>query len=385
LTITAPVQQGENTIKIGVADTGDQVFDSGLFLSQLQTSDTSSGDGGVKLDVTGTESDDDLNGSEQDEFLKAKGGNDSINPGAGNDVVEAGPGNDEVQGGQGDNQINGGPGIDTVIYPTAFGETPIQVNQNTVTIGSGTDTLTNVEFLEFSDQTASSTFLDTLSLTAANPEKAEGNNGTTAFTFTVTRPDNVTGELAFNYEVTGSGNNPADAEDFGGSFPTGTVTFTGEETEKQITVDATGDSEIEPNEQFTLTLNSSKAGGEVAKPAAIGTILNDDDQGNNEDLNLVEGSSGRDRLAGTEEDDRILGKESRDLIRGGEGDDVIEPGPGRDVMVGQAGEDQFVLKSGHSLLAKTSLHSERNSVSPISASATPAPALALQWKQATKF
>lgn len=36
LTVIAPVQQGLNVIKIGVADTGDQAYDSGLFVANLQ-------------------------------------------------------------------------------------------------------------------------------------------------------------------------------------------------------------------------------------------------------------------------------------------------------------------------------------------------------------
>jgi hypothetical protein len=36
LSVVAPVQQGLNTIKIGVADTGDSIYDSGLFVSGLQ-------------------------------------------------------------------------------------------------------------------------------------------------------------------------------------------------------------------------------------------------------------------------------------------------------------------------------------------------------------
>ena len=276
LTITAPVEQGQNTIKIGVADTGDHIYDSGLFLSGLQTSKTSSGGGGVKLDVPGTDSNDDLSGSDKDELIEGLDGNDSIAPGSGNDIVEAGPGNDIVQGSKGDNQINGGPGFDKVSYSTSFSETPIEINQNTVTVGSNTDTLTNVESLEFSDKLTSSSFLDTLSLSAANAEKQEGDDGIATYTFTVTRPDNVTGELAFNYAVGGSGDHPADAEDFGGNLPTGTVTFTGEETEKQINIDVTGDSQVEANEEFTLTLSSSEAGEETTSPTATSTVLNDD-------------------------------------------------------------------------------------------------------------
>jgi len=38
LNITAPVEQGYNTIKFGVGDTRDQIYDSGLFIANLDTS-----------------------------------------------------------------------------------------------------------------------------------------------------------------------------------------------------------------------------------------------------------------------------------------------------------------------------------------------------------
>ena len=328
LTIIAPVQQGENTIKFGVADTGDTLFDSGLFASNLQAFDLGSQffelpAGALLLDVLGSTVADDLTGTDVNEFIDALGGDDTIDPGAGNDFVSAGAGNDTIQGGQGNNQINGGSGTDIAVYPGLFAETPIQVNEDIVTVGNGTDTLTKVEFLQFSDTTVSTTFLDTLSLTVTDAEQPEGDDGTTSFTFTVTRPDNVTGDIEFNYEVTGSGDNPADADDFGGTLPSGTITFTGEETEKQITIDVTGDTVVEPDEAFTLTLRSPDAGEDVTQPTATAIIINDDV----EQPNDITGTPGRDQLTGTSENDSLTGSF------------------GADILTGEAGSDQFIYNS----------------------------------------
>lgn len=53
LTVIAPVQQGLNTIKIGVADTGDQIYDSGLFIANLEGVGYTGGGLSKVIDVTG--------------------------------------------------------------------------------------------------------------------------------------------------------------------------------------------------------------------------------------------------------------------------------------------------------------------------------------------
>ena len=116
-----------------------------------------------------------------------------------------------------------------------------------------------------------------LSIAAANASLNEGNSGSTAFTFTVTRSGTTTGSSTASYAVTGSGANPATAADFtGGAFPTGTVSFAAGETSKTITVNVAADATVEPNEGFTVTLSNPSAGTTIGTAAATGTILNDD-------------------------------------------------------------------------------------------------------------
>src|SRR5688500_5451406 len=119
-----------------------------------------------------------------------------------------------------------------------------------------------------------------LSIAAANASLNEGNSGSTAFTFTVTRSGTTTGSSTASYAVTGSGANPAAAADFaGGVFPTGTVSFAAGETSKTITVNVAGDSTVESAENFTVTLSNPSAGTAIGTAAASGTILNDDSSG----------------------------------------------------------------------------------------------------------
>ncbi|NEQ74263.1 MAG: calcium-binding protein [Okeania sp. SIO2C9] len=132
LTVFAPVQQGENTVKFGVADTGDQVLDSGLFIANLNTSnldigDPDSGGSGILLEIPGSESNDFLasddpeaeideffDGGDGDDGIASGNGNDVVDPGAGDDTVNAGNGDDFVAASAGNDRLNGDDGDDTV-------------------------------------------------------------------------------------------------------------------------------------------------------------------------------------------------------------------------------------------------------------------------------
>ncbi|MFM6025030.1 MAG: Calx-beta domain-containing protein, partial [Dolichospermum sp.] len=96
-------------------------------------------------------------------------------------------------------------------------------------------------------------------------------------TFTVTRAVNTTGANNVNWAVTGSGTSAANATDFvGGVLPSGTVSFAAGETSKVITVNVQGDTTVEPNENFTVTLSNPTNGATITTATAIGTIQNDD-------------------------------------------------------------------------------------------------------------
>ncbi|MCZ8192555.1 MAG: hypothetical protein O9326_23280, partial [Microcystis sp. LE19-338.1B] len=117
----------------------------------------------------------------------------------------------------------------------------------------------------------------TLAIAATNANQTEGNSGSKAFTFTVTRSVNTTGTNNVNWAVTGSGSNPANATDFVGSvLPSGTVSFATGETSKVITVDVQGDTTVELNENFTVTLSNATNGATITTATATGTIQNDD-------------------------------------------------------------------------------------------------------------
>nr|WP_256376189.1 Calx-beta domain-containing protein [Dolichospermum sp. UHCC 0259] len=116
----------------------------------------------------------------------------------------------------------------------------------------------------------------TLAITPTNTTQTEGNSGNKAFTFTVTRSGSTTGTNAVNWTVTGTGNNPANATDFGGTLPSGIVTFAANETSKVITVNVSGDTTVEPDENFIVTLSSPTNGATITTATATAIITNDD-------------------------------------------------------------------------------------------------------------
>lgn len=109
----------------------------------------------------------------------------------------------------------------------------------------------------------------------------EGNAGNTAFTFTVSRTGGTTGDVAFSGLIAGSGTNPANAADFSQAL-TFSGTILAGQTSANVTVNVAGDTTVEPDENFTLTLQNV-SNNNVAVPtqlgaqaSATGIIVNDD-------------------------------------------------------------------------------------------------------------
>ncbi|MBB3265823.1 hypothetical protein FHW79_003456 [Azospirillum sp. OGB3] len=123
-----------------------------------------------------------------------------------------------------------------------------------------------------------------LAIAATDADKREGDGtnpgGNTAFTFTVTRAGSTSGALTVDWTVAagpGSGGATLDAADFGGTLPSGTVSFGDGEATKTVTILASGDADIEPDETFTVTLsNPSVAATAIETASATGTIRNED-------------------------------------------------------------------------------------------------------------
>jgi len=115
-----------------------------------------------------------------------------------------------------------------------------------------------------------------LGIVAVDAVKKEGDTGSTAYSFTVTRKGGAVGAAVVNWAVTGSGASAADAADFiGGALPSGVVEFAAGETSKTILVGVRGETVIETDESFTVTL-SNASGAQIQGATAVGWIMSDD-------------------------------------------------------------------------------------------------------------
>jgi hypothetical protein len=155
---------------------------------------------------------------------------------------------------------------------------------------------------------------------ALSADKAEGDAGITAYTFTVTRSGDLSGASSAQFAVSGVGTNPAASADFqGGVLASGSVSFNAGEASQTITVQVAGDTAFEPDEGFRVTL-SAPTNAAVFQSTAIGTIRNDDSAGPG---NTILGTAGNDRLTGTAGDDTLIGLVGTDTLIGTGGNDVF--------------------------------------------------------------
>ena len=127
----------------------------------------------------------------------------------------------------------------------------------TITDAQGVGTITNDDIVP--------------SIAVSNVTTGEGNSGTTAATFTVTRSGNTTVPSSVDYDTEdGSATAGSDYES-----RSDTLEFASGETSKTVGVPVMGDGAVESDETFVLML-SNEVGATLDKKSATGTITNDD-------------------------------------------------------------------------------------------------------------
>lgn len=120
--------------------------------------------------ISGNDLNNVLNGGAGNDFLSGGNGNDTLEGGAGDDILDGGAGddylfggagNDTLIGGAGNDKLYGGDGVDTARFSATRAASSIVKNMDgSYTITSaldGTDTLVNIEYAQFADQTVSLT------------------------------------------------------------------------------------------------------------------------------------------------------------------------------------------------------------------------------------
>lgn len=146
---------------------------------------------------------------------------------------------------------------------TGSGTITYSVTANTGATRSGTITVGGQTF------TVNQAAIPTLSIN--NVSSKEGDGGTTAFNFTVTLSGASNQTVTVSYATAnGTATAPGDFR-----AAAGTVSFAPGETSKTITVIVNGDTMIEADETFTVTL-SSAVNANIAGAQGVGTIQNDD-------------------------------------------------------------------------------------------------------------
>lgn len=134
LRATTPLEPGAHPIFLSVYDASDAVYDTSVFVDNMQLRNVNpsqclkgaqptkgfscSGEMANVFAVdgvaTGTKDDDVIRGSSDDDTIKGRGGNDVICGKGGDDEVKAGNGDDKVKGNKGDDVLKGRTGDDTL-------------------------------------------------------------------------------------------------------------------------------------------------------------------------------------------------------------------------------------------------------------------------------
>ena len=232
---------------------------------------------------------------------------------AGNDMLFGVSGDDLLEGGEGNDELDGGLGIDTAVYASVQANYVISENSDgSFTITSnvsaeGTDSLTNIEFVQFSDTTIDLANLDTtINLTAGDDDFT----GTSA-------ADVVNGFNGDDTITTLAGNDMVNAG-------AGNDTLDG----------GAGNDNLQG-----VTGNDTLDGGSG----------NDIIDGGNDD-DIVNGGTGNDTLRGSGGNDTINGGADDDAISAGIGDDIANGGSGDDTFLGQGGADTLFGDGGNDTL-----------------------------------
>ena len=227
-----------------------------------------SGDGNqVPFEKTldGSDSDDEITLGYADRGANGGAGGDKIignerdnilDGGAGNDTISAYGGDDTITTGAGTDKVNGGEGIDTVVYgDVAYGDGSnvfLRKAANTVSYNN-TDTLTNIEFIQFSDVRVSAETLEiTPVVEVAEISITEGNSGNTNVRVNLNLDTPAPVDITFDYNT-----EDLDAiaeQDY--LAASGQVTIPAGETSGTINLEVIGDVDYEELEQFALNFSN---------------------------------------------------------------------------------------------------------------------------------
>lgn len=235
--------------------------------------------------------DDTLLGTAAANRLTAGAGTDTLAGLGGRDTLEGGDGNDSLDGGSDNDLIVGGAGTDRAVFSadaSAYAFTRLSADTIQAVGPDGTDRLIDVETAVFGSGNPltladiATTASPVLSIAATGADRKEGNPDSSAtLTFTVTRLGDTGPAVTVDWSVSsaaanGAKSDAAQADDFGVALlPGGSLSFAGGETTKTITLNVAGDTSLESQEIFTVSL-ANAAGASIWLGDATGRLRNDD-------------------------------------------------------------------------------------------------------------
>ena len=346
LTVRSALNKGENTIKIGVADTGDYAYDSGLYVSNIKLLNQGATGGGV-LSV--------VNGDNGDNTIAAGLMKEEINIFSGIDIVSGTPA--ELNG-----DIITGFGLDDVLVfsnvlfdlgnlSVTFGSAILDIDTNHD--GSVDTTVTlegNFEKFEFDvGQVAGSTEITIAEKNA--PPVAQDDD------FEVEEDDLLVGNVLVD------NSNGADGDPDGDAL---TVSLVSGPAEGTLTLNADGsftyaaDADLFDlatpgdivEQSFTYRIDDGNGEQDEATATIFVAILDDGETfegGNGRDV-LTGTDGAEDRLLGNNGDDELNGLDGADTLEGGLGNDILRGGEGPDALFGGLGNDTLVGGAGNDTL-----------------------------------
>ena len=206
---------------------------------------------------------------------------------------------------------------------------------------------------------------------AVSLDRAEGNSGTSVFSFVITRPTGFSDvEASVDWALFGKGFSPVSSTDFdGGVIPSGTAEFAIGQTEVVIELHVVGDRFSEGDETFEVALSNPSEGFGLHNTAVSGVVRNDDGkaqapvygegtvttgvsyamQASDKDAILVGGAPADitgnaldNSISGNNASNRLLGGGGVDRMFGRGGNDYLDGGGDADFVYGEDGEDILI-------------------------------------------
>jgi Ca2+-binding RTX toxin-like protein len=314
LSIRAPLETGPNTIKIAIADTGDHILDSGLYIADMELLKEGGVGGGVYTVVNAS-----ISGGE----LTLTGLLEEVNLFDGNDTVKGFAAN--LNG----DIITGFVEGDKIVFQ---GTTFTKDNVNIV-YGSA---ILNIDTNQDGE-------VDTVVTLAGNFEGAEFNfeneGGNTIATVSF-QPEDPGSGAADDIITAGTGDDVADGGGGNDTLNMGNGNDTAHGGAGNDIIKAgNGDDTADGGEGNDLILGGN--GNDIM----MGGADKDELQGGNGDDRL-NGDEGNDQLIGGNGADQLNGGIGDDILNGGNGSDILEGGAGADSLTGGNSSDAFVFKAG---------------------------------------